>query len=158
MQGTIAAIERHLCHDNLVYRYTTSGDALVDGLPAGEGAFLACSFWLAADYALSGRPDHARALFEHLLSLRNDLGLLAEEYDTRLRRQLGNFPQAFSHVALIMAAHVMDDASRKQRTLLEGVRSSGVRLLPYRSSLISSAISCGFSRQEKWPLFARVVV
>ena len=75
-----------------------------DGLPPGEGAFLACSFWLADNYVLMGRHDDARRLFEHLLSLRNDVGLLAEEYDPRSKRQLGNFPQAFSHVALIDTA------------------------------------------------------
>ena len=77
----------------------------VDGLPPGEGAFLACSFWLADNYAMMGRRSEARALFERLLALRNDVGLLAEEYDPRNRRQLGNFPQAFSHVALINTAH-----------------------------------------------------
>ena len=89
MQGTVAAIERRLRHDGLVYRYTTSGDGGVDGLPEGEGAFLACSFWLAANYALSGRTQEARALFERLISLRNDVGLLAEEYDPRAGRQRG---------------------------------------------------------------------
>ena len=114
MRGTVAAIERDLCHHGLVYRYTTSDDTnSVDGLPAGEGAFLACSFWLAANYALSGRLDEARALFERLLSLRNDLGLLAEEYDPSTGRLLGNFPQAFSHVPLIMAAHLLDEADER---------------------------------------------
>jgi GH15 family glucan-1,4-alpha-glucosidase len=117
MRGTVAAIERQLCRDGLVYRYTASDGAdSVDGLPDGEGAFLACSFWLAANYALSGRVDDARALFERLLSLRNDVGLLAEEYDPRSGRQLGNFPQAFSHVPLIMAAHVVDEAVRRRNT------------------------------------------
>jgi GH15 family glucan-1,4-alpha-glucosidase len=110
MRGTVAAIERRLCRDGLVYRYTTSDEDSVDGLPGGEGAFLACSFWLAGNYALSGRLQEARALFERLLSLRNDVGLLAEEYDPHSGRQLGNFPQAFSHVPLVMAAHVLDDA------------------------------------------------
>jgi GH15 family glucan-1,4-alpha-glucosidase len=117
MRGTVAAIERQLCRDGLVYRYTTSDGAdSIDGLPDGEGAFLACSFWLAGNYALSGRLGDARALFERLLSLRNDVGLLAEEYDPRSRRQLGNFPQAFSHVPLIMAAHVFDEAVRRRNT------------------------------------------
>jgi GH15 family glucan-1,4-alpha-glucosidase len=122
MRGTVAAIERQLCRDGLVYRYTTSdGAGAVDGLPEGEGAFLACSFWLAGNYALLGRLDDARALFERLLSLRNDVGLLAEEYDPRSGRQLGNFPQAFSHVPLIMAAHVFDEAvGRRIRDPLEG--------------------------------------
>ena len=76
----------------------------VDGLPGDEGLFLLCSFWLADNLALQGRRDEATALFERLLALRNDVGLLAEEYDTRGRRQVGNFPQAFSHVALVNAA------------------------------------------------------
>jgi GH15 family glucan-1,4-alpha-glucosidase len=99
--GTVAAIERELLQDGLVYRYRTQGQ---DGLPPGEGAFLACSFWLADCYALSGRGAEARALFERLLALRNDVGLLSEEYDPARRRQLGNFPQAFSHVGLINTA------------------------------------------------------
>ena len=100
--GTIAEIERRLLVDGFVLRYdTTKAD---DGLPAGEGAFLACSFWLADNYMLVGRHDDARKLFTRLLSLRNDVGLLAEEYDPRLRRQVGNFPQAFSHVALVDTA------------------------------------------------------
>jgi GH15 family glucan-1,4-alpha-glucosidase len=116
MRGTLAAIERELCRDGLVYRYTTTDAGSVDGLPEGEGAFLACSFWLAANYALSGRLQEARELFERLLSLRNDLGLLAEEYDSRSGRQLGNYPQAFSHVPLIMAAHLFDEAVARRST------------------------------------------
>jgi GH15 family glucan-1,4-alpha-glucosidase len=99
--GTVAAIERELLHEGLVQRYPTRGQ---DGLPPGEGEFLACSFWLADCYALTGRGNDARALFERLLALRNDVGLLAEEYDMAGRRQLGNFPQAFSHVGLINTA------------------------------------------------------
>jgi GH15 family glucan-1,4-alpha-glucosidase len=101
--GTIAAIERELMVDDLVLRYRT--DENVDGLPPGEGAFLACSFWLADAYAMLGRYDAATQLFEQLLSYRNDLGLLAEEYEPRARRQLGNFPQGFSHVALVNTAN-----------------------------------------------------
>jgi GH15 family glucan-1,4-alpha-glucosidase len=103
VQGTVAAIERELMVDGLVLRYRT--DENVDGLPEGEGAFLACSFWLADVYAMCGRLDDAERLFEHLLSFRNDLGLLAEEYDPRAGRQLGNFPQGFSHIALVNTAH-----------------------------------------------------
>jgi GH15 family glucan-1,4-alpha-glucosidase len=103
VQGTVAAIERRLLRDGFVMRYDTG--TAVDGLPPGEGAFLACSFWLVDNYVLLGRYDEARALFERLLALRNDVGLLAEEYDPHERRQLGNFPQAFSHLALINAAH-----------------------------------------------------
>ena len=102
MRGTIEAIERRLVVDGFVHRYDTASG--VDGLPAGEGAFLACSFWLADNFVLLGRHDDARALFERLLGLRNDVGLLAEEYDARLGRQVGNFPQAFSHVALVDTA------------------------------------------------------
>jgi len=102
IRGTVEQIERHLLVDGLVLRYDSA--ATDDGLPAGEGAFLACSFWLADNYVLQGRFDDAHALFERLLSLRNDVGLLAEEYDPRSKRQLGNFPQAFSHIALVGTA------------------------------------------------------
>jgi len=106
--GTVAAIERTLVKDGLVLRYDT-GEG-VDGLPPGEGAFLACSFWLVDNYVLLGRIDEARALFERLLALRNDVGLLAEEYDPYGKVQLGNFPQAFSHLALINSAHNLANA------------------------------------------------
>jgi GH15 family glucan-1,4-alpha-glucosidase len=102
VRGTVAQIEKRLVVDGLVLRYDSN--ATDDGLPPGEGAFLACTFWLADNYVLMGRHDDARRLFEHLLSLRNDVGLLAEEYDPKAKRQLGNFPQAFSHVALIDTA------------------------------------------------------
>ncbi len=104
--GTIEAIQKELTVEGgFVLRYPTEGgDQGVDGLPGDEGAFLACSFWLADDLAMIGRVDEARQLFEKLLSLRNDLGLLAEEWDPRLQRQVGNFPQAFSHVPLIDTA------------------------------------------------------
>ncbi|RSS67331.1 glycoside hydrolase family 15 protein [Streptomyces sp. WAC06614] len=104
--GTVEAIQRELSTpDGFILRYPTAGDeAGVDGLEGDEGAFLACSFWMADDLAMIGRVDEARRLFEKLLSLRNDLGLLAEEWDPRLQRQVGNFPQAFSHVPLIDTA------------------------------------------------------
>jgi GH15 family glucan-1,4-alpha-glucosidase len=103
--GTIEAIQRELSTpDGFVLRYPTGGGENVDGLPGDEGAFLACSFWLADDLAMIGRVEEARRLFEKLLALRNDLGLLAEEWDPRLQRQVGNFPQAFSHVPLIDTA------------------------------------------------------
>jgi GH15 family glucan-1,4-alpha-glucosidase len=104
--GTIEAIQRELStEDGFVMRYPTSnGDDNLDGLPGDEGAFLACSFWLADDLAMIGRVEEARRLFERLLALRNDLGLLAEEWDPRRQRQVGNFPQAFSHVPLIDTA------------------------------------------------------
>ncbi|KVE39237.1 glycoside hydrolase family 15 protein [Burkholderia sp. TSV86] len=99
---TVSAIEHGLMHDGLVLRYHTT--VYDDGLPPGEGTFLACSFWLVDNLALLGRIDDAHALFRRLLSLANDLGLLAEEYDPVARRQVGNFPQAFSHVALVHTA------------------------------------------------------
>ena len=102
MIGTVKAIERRLVVDGFVMRYDTG--EVRDGLPPGEGAFLACSFWLADNYILQGRIAEARALFERLLSLCNDVGLLAEEFDPRIGRQVGNFPQAFSHVALVNTA------------------------------------------------------
>jgi GH15 family glucan-1,4-alpha-glucosidase len=102
VQGTVQAIARDLMTDGLVVRYATKQE--VDGLPAGEGAFLACSFWLADNFALLGRRDDAVRLFERLLELRNDVGLLSEEYDPVKRRLVGNFPQAFSHVSLINTA------------------------------------------------------
>jgi len=103
IRGTVAAVERHLMADGLVMRYDT--DLSEDGLPGNEGVFLACSFWLADNLALQGRRQDARKLFDRLLSLRNDVGLLAEEYDPREKRLVGNFPQAFSHIALINTAH-----------------------------------------------------
>jgi GH15 family glucan-1,4-alpha-glucosidase len=102
IKGTVAAIQRELMVDGLVLRYRTH--EAVDGLPPGEGVFLACSFWLADNLVLQGRRKEARALFERLLGLCNDVGLLSEEYDPRARQQLGNFPQAFSHLALINTA------------------------------------------------------
>ncbi|MEX2556565.1 MAG: glycoside hydrolase family 15 protein [Actinomycetota bacterium] len=102
--GTIGAIERDLTRDGMVLRYATDGQATVDGLPPGEGSFLPCSFWLVDCLALTGRIEEARARFERLLGLTNDLGLLSEEYDTEAGRLLGNFPQAFSHVALVNSA------------------------------------------------------
>ena len=104
VSGTVTAIERTLMTDGFVARYETSTDGSVDGLPAGEGAFLPCSFWLAQNRALIGRVDDAHELFERLLGLQNDVGLLAEEYDPVAGRQLGNFPQAFTHVCLVTAA------------------------------------------------------
>jgi GH15 family glucan-1,4-alpha-glucosidase len=102
IMNTVAAIQRDLAVDGLIMRYDTRETR--DGLPPGEGAFLACSFWLADNLALQGRREEAHALFEHLLTLRNDVGLLAEEYDPEAKRQLGNFPQAFSHLALVGTA------------------------------------------------------
>ena len=102
VRGTVAAIERELLVDGFVLRYDTA--AATDGLPQGEGSFLACSFWLADAYAMQGRAREARALFDRLLALRNDLGLLSEEVDPISLRLLGNFPQGFSHAALLGTA------------------------------------------------------
>ena len=110
--STIAAIERELMTDGLVLRYPIAEENPIDGLPGTEGAFLACSFWLAQARAMTGRVAEAVELFELLLSLRNDVGLLAEEYDPRLGRQLGNFPQAFSHIHLVRTALALDRAVR----------------------------------------------
>ncbi len=102
--GTVAAIERGLTRNGLVMRYETNPEASVDGLPAGEGAFLLCTFWLVDNLAMAGRTDEATALFERLLSLRNDVGLMSEQWDTDTHCMLGNFPQAFSHVGLVNSA------------------------------------------------------
>jgi GH15 family glucan-1,4-alpha-glucosidase len=112
MQGTVAAIEKTLLRDGFVLRYSTEHGT--DGLPGSEGAFLACSFWLADNYAFAGRLDEAQALFERLLSLRNHIGLLSEEYDPKLQRQIGNFPQAFSHLALIVTAQIIESVSQNR--------------------------------------------
>jgi GH15 family glucan-1,4-alpha-glucosidase len=111
IRGTVSAIERRLLvEDTFVLRYDT--EEASDGLPPGEGAFLACSFWLADNLVLLGRDEEARGLFERLLALRNDVGLLAEEYDPVARRQLGNFPQAFSHIALANTARNLTQPSK----------------------------------------------
>ncbi|MBV8071457.1 MAG: glycoside hydrolase family 15 protein [Acidobacteriaceae bacterium] len=103
VKNTVAAIEKHLMRDGFVARYNP--ESSVDGLAGSEGVFLACSFWLADNYYLQGRRQEARELFERLLAIRNDVGLLSEEYDPKEKRMLGNFPQAFSHLALVNTAH-----------------------------------------------------
>jgi GH15 family glucan-1,4-alpha-glucosidase len=108
VRGTIAAVERDLLQDGFVLRYRPN-EKKVDGLPGSEGVFLPCSFWLADCLHLVGRKKEARMLFERLLELRNDLGLLSEEYDPKNKRQLGNFPQAFSHVGLVNTAQVLSE-------------------------------------------------
>ena len=100
--------------DGFVLRYRAARNE-VDGLPGSEGVFLPCSFWLADCLHLMGRKDEAKELFERLLKLRNDLGLLSEEYDPRAKRQLGNFPQAFTHLALISAAFNLDRTLDEKR-------------------------------------------
>jgi len=127
--GTVAAIEKHLLRDGFVLRYDTELND-TDSLPAGEGAFLACSFWLADAYLMLGRVNDAEALFERLLALRNDLGLLSEEYEPHARRLIGNFPQAFSHIALIGTAHNLRRAEKPM------VQRSGKRLTAAQGSAV----------------------
>src|SRR5690606_21367991 len=103
MVGTVDFIQKTLVVDGLVHRYRSHES--LDGLPPGEGAFLICTFWLVDNLVLQDREREARELFEHLLALRNDLGLLSEEYDPVGKRMLGNFPQAFSHLSLVNSAH-----------------------------------------------------
>ena len=107
VKGTVEAIERELMSAGLVKRYETS--KVEDGLPAGEGVFLACSFWMVSALKAVGRVKDARALFARLLKMTNDVGLLSEEYDVERRRLVGNFPQAFSHIALVTAAFDLED-------------------------------------------------
>ncbi len=104
VRSTIEKIEKDLTEDGFVLRYRAEEASQVDGLSGREGAFIACSFWMADCLGMIGRTEDARTLFERLLGLRNDLGLLAEEYDAVAQRQVGNFPQAFSHVSLVNAA------------------------------------------------------
>jgi GH15 family glucan-1,4-alpha-glucosidase len=118
--GTIDLIGRTLAEDGLIMRYEADEENVdVDGLPPGEGAFLPCSFWYAADLALLGRDDEARAVFTRLLGLRNDLGLISEEYDPAAGRMLGNFPQAFTHLALVSCAYFLErgGSPRKMRPM-----------------------------------------
>jgi GH15 family glucan-1,4-alpha-glucosidase len=107
VSSTVAAVLKHLSKDGFIHRYATTG---VDGLPAGEASFLPCSFWMVDNLALLGRRDEALALFERLLGIRNELGLLSEEYDATSKRLVGNFPQAFSHVGLVNSARNLSAA------------------------------------------------
>ena len=126
VQGTIRAIERELLCGGFVRRYQTDARGDADGIPGVDNAFLACSFWMVDAYALSGRVDKARALFERLLSVRNDVGLLAEEYDPVRGRLVGNFPQVFSHVALVNSARNLAHAIGPARTR-EGATNATAR-------------------------------
>ncbi|WP_402466032.1 glycoside hydrolase family 15 protein [Isoptericola aurantiacus] len=123
--GTVEAVQRELSHDGLLLRYRTEHDGGVDGLPGTEGTFLVCSFWLVDALHGIGRHDEARDLFERLLGLRNDLGLLAEEYDVAAGRQLGNVPQAFSHVGLVNSARILS-AGPADGTGLPGMPNSAL--------------------------------
>jgi GH15 family glucan-1,4-alpha-glucosidase len=120
VQNTIEAIRRDLMQDGLVLRYDTS--KAVDGLPPGEGVFLACSFWMVSSLMAVGREAEARRMFEDLLKLTNDLGLLSEEYDTKGKRHVGNFPQAFSHIALVNAAFDLEGVGVRERARREAPR------------------------------------
>ena len=121
IKGTVEAIRRELMQDGLVLRYNTS--RVQDGLPPGEGVFLACSFWMVSSLKAIGREDEARELFKKLLELPNDLGLLSEEYDPKAKRMVGNFPQAFSHIALVNAAFdLVDGAGVRERARRQGHR------------------------------------
>jgi len=121
IRGTLAAVQRQLSSDGFLLRYRSEQQS--DGLPAGEGAFLACSFWLVDALALDGRYDDAVELFERLLGVRNDVGLLAEEYDPRTRRLLGNFPQALSHIALVNSAFNLAPAETHTHSRTRQMRS-----------------------------------
>jgi GH15 family glucan-1,4-alpha-glucosidase len=131
VRGTLAAVEQELLVDGYVQRYTQTPQNTADGLPPGEGAFLACTFWLADNYSLMGRHDEAIAVFERLLALRNDLGLLSEEYDPRAGRLVGNFPQAFSHVPLINTARNLSagggPSHQREKTTEAGQQSADQR-------------------------------
>jgi GH15 family glucan-1,4-alpha-glucosidase len=107
--GTVAAIERELLEDGFVLRYRSESGA--DGLPPGEGAFLPCSFWLVGNYVAQGRTDEAYALFDKLCGIANDVGIFSEEYDPVAKRQLGNTPQAFTHLAFVRAAAALSNFS-----------------------------------------------
>ncbi len=123
MIGTVKAIEEDLLWNGIILRYRA--DPAVDGLPPGEGAFLACSFWLADNYVLQGRVDEAVQLFERLIAIANDVGLLAEEYDPSTRRMLGNFPQAFSHVMLVNTARNLTNAHPPAIERVDGGEGGG---------------------------------
>jgi len=132
VKGTIAAIERTLLHDGFVHRYNTASGT--DGLPPGEGVFLACSFWLVDNYVLQERYDEARALFERLIALCNDVGLLSEEYDPETKRHVGNFPQAFSHLALINSARNLSAARGPALDRSSGVDHSSETTPPKKAA------------------------
>jgi len=135
VRGTLAAIQQDLLVDGLVARYRTAQE--VDGLPPGEGLFLPCSFWLADNLSLVGRSAEAEALFERLLGLRNDVGLLAEEYDPSARRQLGNFPQALSHVAVVNTARNLSRGGGPSEHRSRGMKDTppaGVKPARHRKS------------------------
>jgi GH15 family glucan-1,4-alpha-glucosidase len=129
--ATIAAIEAELLEDGLVLRYAVDTASAVDGLPPGEGVFLPCSFWLADCMAVTGRHAEAEALFERLLALRNDVGLLSEEFDPRTGHMQGNFPQALSHMALVNTARLLSMPSAQITAACEqGERPAAAKAAP----------------------------
>jgi GH15 family glucan-1,4-alpha-glucosidase len=143
VRGTIEAVEKKLMRNGLLLRYDTS--ASPDGLPPGEGAFLACSFWMVSCLKMIGRDEDARALFDRLLALRNDVGLLSEEYDVDRNRQVGNFPQAFSHIALVNAAFELENPDtrrrhhRKPQTMPANAQHQGANISELEPHLRSTA-------------------
>jgi GH15 family glucan-1,4-alpha-glucosidase len=144
--GTIEAIERELVDGGFVLRYRTAEDGAVDGLSGREGAFLACSFWLADCLHMIGREDDARAMFERLLSLRNDLGLLSEEYDPVAGRLVGNFPQAFSHVSLVNTACRLTG----QEPLAPAEAQLAARLRRLASDNVIGSLGSGAVARARW--------
>jgi GH15 family glucan-1,4-alpha-glucosidase len=141
VRGTVQAIEERLLVDGFVLRYDTAKSD--DGLPAGEGAFLACSFWLVDAYVLQRRWQEARALLDRLLALSNDLGLLSEEYDPTTRRLLGNFPQAFTHVALVISAF---NLTRFERPVEQRARPTGEAVAASVAGEAKPSLSASASR------------
>jgi GH15 family glucan-1,4-alpha-glucosidase len=129
VESTVRVIERELMRDGLLARYRTL-DGAVDGLPGEEGAFVPCTLWLAGVYALRDDYHRAAELYERVLALRGDFGLLAEEVDPRTGRHLGNTPQAYSHVATVLAAHLLEDARVRQLDELRAARAGRARRLP----------------------------
>jgi glucoamylase len=128
MLGTVQRIRQTLEEDGFVYRYRAA-DSAIDGLPGGEGVFLMCTFWLVDNLAMQGKVDEAREIYERLLSLRNDVGLLSEQYDPKNKRLLGNFPQAFSHVGLINSAYNLagDGPARHRMLRSNGPKEPGTK-------------------------------
>jgi GH15 family glucan-1,4-alpha-glucosidase len=128
LRGTIEAVEDRLCHDGFVNRYATSGRGKgLDGLPSGEGAFLPCTLWLADSYILTGRPEKARQVFEHVTGVANDLGLFSEEYDVAEGRLVGNFPQALTHLAVVNTALDLESAHGPSQGRASTGREGGAR-------------------------------
>ena len=146
VRGTLEAIGRELVVNGLVLRYRTADTD--DGLPPGEGAFLACSFWYVDNLVLAGQRTEARQMFERLLTLRNDVGLLAEEYDPRSGQQLGNFPQAFSHVALIVSAYNVSASESEARRTTQRCQRRTLMMRIAHALLLGSLLVVGCERND----------